>query len=274
MSESGLGAFLRSCREATPPERVGLAAGPRRRTPGLRRAELATLSGVSVDYLTRLEQGRDRNPSPQVLVALADALRLSVGERVRLRNLSKTASGVGALCPGGAPPEREVRPGLRAVLSALEPAPAVVLNRLGESLVHTDAYERLMGPTGLLDREDDQPSNRVWFVFADDRAREVYPEWEAVADARLGELWAEAAPGDRHLEHLVEELTIVAGEPFTGRWDAKPSPPPEHGVEVLAHPLVGRLRLTYERLDGQGHRLVVYGAADEATADALAALKP
>ncbi|USY23044.1 helix-turn-helix transcriptional regulator [Nocardiopsis exhalans] len=269
MDQSGMGAFLRECRESTPPGRVGLAVGARRRTPGLRRAELATLSGVSVDYLTRLEQGRDRNPSPQVLVALADALGLAVGERVRLRNLSKVASGAGALCPGGLPPERGVRAVTRALLERLEPAPAALFNRLGETLAHTKGYERLMGPLGLLDVEDDQPANRVWFVFADDRARSVYPDWEVVADARLAELRAEAAPQDPHLAHLVEELAIVGGAPFTERMALPESAPLVSGVERLSHPQVGELRLSYERWDAQGQYLVVYLPADQASEVAL-----
>ncbi|MEU3019551.1 MULTISPECIES: helix-turn-helix domain-containing protein [unclassified Nocardiopsis] len=269
MDHSDMGAFLRECREATPPERVGLPVGRRRRTPGLRRAELATLSGVSVDYLTRLEQGRDRNPSPQVLVALADAMGLTVGARVRLRNLSKVASGAGALCPGGMPPEREVRAGTRAVLERLEPAPAVVFNRLGEALAYTAGYERLAGPLGVLDTAGDQPSNRVWFVFADDRARRAYPDWDAVADARLAELRAEAAPDDPHLAHLVEELEIVGGAPFTDRMAAPAGAPSNSGVERWAHPVVGEVRLSYERWDGEGQYLVVYLPADEVTAAAL-----
>src|SRR5215470_5991856 len=116
MGETELGAFLRARREAVPPAAVGLPHGTRRRTPGLRRAELATISGISVDYLTRLEQGRDRNPSPQVLGALADALRLSMAERIHLRNLAKAASGADTLCPGRLPPERDVRPTMRALL--------------------------------------------------------------------------------------------------------------------------------------------------------------
>jgi transcriptional regulator with XRE-family HTH domain len=269
MDESGMGAFLRECRESTPPERVGLPVGARRRTPGLRRAELAPLSGVSVDYLTRLEQGRDRNPSPQVLVALADALGLTVGERVRLRNLSKAASGAGALCPGGSPPEREVRATTRALLEHLEPAPAALFNRLGETLAHTQGYQRLMGPLGLLDVEDEQPANRVWFVFADDRARSVYPDWESVADARLAELRAESAPQDPHLAHLVEELEIVGGAPFTERMAGPESAPAVSGVERLAHPQVGEVRLSYERWDTQGQYLVVYLPADQASEVAL-----
>lgn len=264
-----MGGFLRGCRESTSPESVGLPVGARRRTPGLRRAELATLSGVSVEYLTRLEQGRDRHPSPQVLVALADALGLSVGDRVRLRNLSKVASGAGALCPGGMPPERQVRASMRALLAGMEPVPAALFNRLGETLAYTSGYERLVGPLGLLDVEDDQPANRVWFVFADDRARAAYPDWAGVADARLAELRAQAAPEDPHLAHLVEELAIVGGAPFTERMTAALVEPPSTGVERLAHPQVGELRLSYERLDSQGQYLVVYLPADEATSAAL-----
>ncbi|MBI0384744.1 helix-turn-helix transcriptional regulator, partial [Streptomyces albiflaviniger] len=89
MSDNELGLFLRSRREAVAPADVGLPTGPRRRTPGLRRAELATLAGVSVEYVTRLEQGRDRRPSAPVLSALADALRLTASERVHLHRLSK-----------------------------------------------------------------------------------------------------------------------------------------------------------------------------------------
>ncbi|MBX6768536.1 MAG: helix-turn-helix domain-containing protein, partial [Actinomadura rubrobrunea] len=182
MSDNQLGAFLRSRREAVTPGDVGLPAGPRRRTPGLRRAELATLSGVSVDYLTRLEQGRDRHPSPQILAALADALRLSPDERVQLRDLAKAASGADILCPGAVPPERQVRPTMRALLERLDSTPAVLLNRLGDVLAHTSSYERLAGPIGLLDGE---PPNQARFVFADERARAAYPDWDRVADARV-----------------------------------------------------------------------------------------
>ncbi|WP_159059887.1 helix-turn-helix domain-containing protein, partial [Streptomyces scabiei] len=85
MSDNELAAFLRGRREAMTPVEAGLPAGPRRRDPGLRRAELATLAGISVEYLTRLEHGRDLSPSPQVLGALADALCLPVPDRLLLR---------------------------------------------------------------------------------------------------------------------------------------------------------------------------------------------
>ena len=103
MSENELGAFLRARREAVTPTEVGLPSGPRRRTPGLRRSEVATLAGISVEYLTRLEQGRDRNPSPSVLGSLADTLRLTVEERVHLRRLEKASNGADNVSGGQAP---------------------------------------------------------------------------------------------------------------------------------------------------------------------------
>src|ERR1051325_2183487 len=94
---SELGDFLRSRREGLPPEKAGLPRGSRRRTPGLRRGELATLAGVSVEYLARLEQGRHRHPSAQVIGALADALRLSDNDRLHLRRIAKAQDGVACL---------------------------------------------------------------------------------------------------------------------------------------------------------------------------------
>jgi transcriptional regulator with XRE-family HTH domain len=265
MSGSDLGAFLRARREAVTPDQVGLPTGPRRRTPGLRRAELATISGISAEYLTRLEQGRDRHPSPQVLAALADALRLPLDDRVQLRNLAKAASGADVLCPGGAPEER-VRPTIRALLDRLHPAPAVVLNRLGDTLACTPGYERLAGPIGLLDGE---PPNQARFVFTDERARTAYPDWDRVADERVAALRAESSPDDPHMNHLIEELTVMAGAPFTERLHAAPVTPRRTGLERLVHPEAGELRLAYETLDAQTQTVVVYLPADDATSAAL-----
>ncbi len=126
MIEGELGTFLRSRREAITPAEVGLPVGTRRRTPGLRRAELATLGGISVDYLIRLEQGRDTHPSAQVLAALADALRLSDDDLSYLRRLAAVTQGT-ELCPQAMAAARTVRPTVRAMLEHLEPAPAFVL---------------------------------------------------------------------------------------------------------------------------------------------------
>src|SRR2546430_3679509 len=142
MGETELGAFLRAHREAVRPTAVGLPDGNRRRTPGLRRAELATLAGVSVDYLTRLEQGRDRSQSAQVPAALAEPLGWSRDERIHLYRLAKTAGG--GACDGAATTRaRTVRPTVQALLDRLEPAPALVASRPGDLLAWTAGFARL-----------------------------------------------------------------------------------------------------------------------------------
>ncbi|MET7769580.1 helix-turn-helix domain-containing protein [Nocardia sp. NPDC005366] len=272
MSDNELGLFLRSRRESVPPAQVGLPAGPRRRTPGLRRAELATLAGVSVEYIIRLEQGRDRRPSPPVLSALADAMRLTPSERIHLHRLTKAAD-PGFSCMGGAPPNRAVRPTVRAVLDRLEPTAAVVVNRLGEVLAYTEGYRQLMEPAGLLD--DPGSANLAVFTFADARARTVYPDWEHVADEVVAALKHGPFRADRDIAALVDELTVVAGAEFTRRLDTVPSLPAATGVTRFAHPAVGPLRLAFETLDlsaDDDQQLVVHLPADAATAAALDSL--
>ncbi|PZG15753.1 helix-turn-helix domain-containing protein [Nonomuraea aridisoli] len=269
MTDNELGAYLRARRESVRPADVGLPDSPRRRTPGLRRAELATLAGVSVEYLTRLEQGRDRNPSAQVLATLAEALRMTPEERVHLRLLSKVSGGGHALCPGSArAPSREVRRTVLALLDGLDPAPAVLLNRIGDVLAHTAAFRRVFGPVGLLD--GDEP-NLIRYVFADSRARIAYPDWDRVADEQAAALKLDNAPGDAYVAELTAELSFAAGEAFTSRMAAPAAPPPAAPVERLAHPETGELRLAREPLhlsDGE-QRIVAYVPADAATAAAL-----
>ncbi|MEV6554129.1 helix-turn-helix transcriptional regulator [Nocardia sp. NPDC051756] len=276
MSDNELGLFLRTRREAVSPAQVGLATGPRRRTPGLRRSELATLAGVSVEYITRLEQGRDRRPSPPVLSALADALRLTASERVHLHRLTKSAD-AGFNCMGGAQPPRDVRPAVRAILDRLEPAPAVVVNRLTEVLAHTDAYHHLMAPFGLFETT---PPNLARFAFTDPRARTAYPDWDHLADHTVATLKHGPFRKDPHIAALADELTVTVGPEFTDRVETVPSLPAATGVTRLAHPDAGPLRLAYEILDlsaDDDQRLIVHLPADEATAtalDTLAGLRP
>jgi transcriptional regulator with XRE-family HTH domain len=263
-----LGPFIRSRREALSPADVGLVVGPRRRTPGLRRAELATLAGISVDYLIRLEQGRDRRPSGQVLGALADALRLDADDRDHLRTIAAMSFGP-ELCPAAAgEPARQVRPTVHALLARLEPAPAFVVNRMTDLLAWTDAYDRLARPIGLLDAE---VPNLAQFTFGDPRARTAYPDWEAVADQRVGDLRA----GDLSrggVDELVSRLSAEGGPAFSDRWSARLVVRKRTGVKRLLHPEVGELRVAYETLqlpDADDQRLVVYLSADDATGAAL-----
>lgn len=269
MSDNALGRYLRACREALDPAEVGLPVTSRRRTPGLRRAELATLAGLSVDYLNRLEQGRDRNPSGQVLAALADALRLNAEQRRHLLNLSKHAAG-NRLCPVTGPPEQEVRPTVRALLERLEPAPAVVTNWVADVLATTMGYRRLVGPIGVLDTP---APNLARFLFTDPRARTAYPDWDRVADAQAAALATAARAGDPYAHELAEELMVTAGTVFANRFTDPNLMVAPTGRLRLRHPAAGELRLDYETLElpGSGnHHLMVYLAADPATATALA----
>lgn len=268
MSENELGTFLRARRDEVTPAEVGLPPGHRRRAPGLRRAEVAMLAGVSVEYLIRLEQGRDRHPSPQVIAALAGPLRLTVAERSHLYRLTKIAGGFS--CGANLrDPVRDVRPGLRAVLDQLEPAAAALVNQVGDVLAHTGGFRRLFGPIGLLD--GDLP-NLTRYVLADPRARDAYPDWAHVADEQVAALKNGPPRPD-----FADELTLLAGEEFTSRAGRVPGLPRSHGLTRLEHPEAGSLRLTYEIMElpgDEGMRLLIQLPADDITAAALRGIAP
>jgi transcriptional regulator with XRE-family HTH domain len=259
-----LGAFIRSRREAITPAEVGLPAGSRRRTPGLRRSELATIAGISVEYLTRIEQGRDRNPSSQVLGALADALRLDEDALEHLRILSLSAHS--ELCPAAIPPARSIRPAVQAILDRLGAAPALVLNDLTDVLAWTPTYERIARPVGLLDAA---PPNLIRYTFLDPRARTTFPQWDRVAEEQVANLRA-SGPPDEQAQRFLDELR--AEPAFAERWARRGVARKQSGTKVITHPEVGELRLGFETLvlpDADAQRLVVYLPADDATGQAL-----
>jgi transcriptional regulator with XRE-family HTH domain len=262
-----MGDFLRARRDATQPEALGLPAGSHRRVPGLRRSELATLAGISVEYLVRIEQGSDRNPSPAVVNALAGALRLDVAEREHLRYLAKIGSGA---CMGPLAQSRpDVRPAVFKLLDQLEPGIAFVTNRLGDVLAYTNGFELLARPSGLLDA--DRP-NLTRFVFADGRAREVFPDWDQVADERAFDLWL--GPSAERSAQFKAELVPIAGDDFTRRLNQHALPP--RGTLRWMHPAVGELRLDREVMElppTDAQQMVVFLPADDATADAVNRLR-
>ncbi|MGI5425062.1 helix-turn-helix domain-containing protein [Streptomyces sp. CA-179760] len=269
MSDNELGTYLRTWREAVSPAEAGLPTGPRRRTPGLRRAELATLADISVEYLTRLEQGRDRNPSAQVLGALADALQLSLSDRMLLRRLTKEADGGDPLVCAAAPSlGYSVRPTVRSVLDRLEPTPALVVNWIGDILAHTAGYERLAGPLGLL---DDERPNLLRYLFTDERARDAYRDWDRVADDLVARLRHGAPLRDPYVAELADELTVTAGADFADRFADLAVAPRRTGSQQIEHPEAGSLRLVHETLvlPEEGLRVIVQLPADDATAAAL-----
>jgi transcriptional regulator with XRE-family HTH domain len=200
-----LGDFLRARRDATSPEAVGLPTGGRRRALGLRRSEVAALARISVEYLVRIEQGRDRNPSPAVINALSDALQLDAAEREHLRHAAKCSS---RTCGAAAPsPRLDVRPAVRSLLAQLEPGIAYVTNRLGDVLACTSGFDLLARPAGVLDLPSPSLTR---FVFTDERARHVFPDWDQVADERAFYL-SLGAPSQR--SERADALDVVRASP-------------------------------------------------------------
>jgi transcriptional regulator with XRE-family HTH domain len=261
-----LGDFIRAKRDRTRPEDLGLAIQRRRRAPGLRRAELAARADISVEYLTRIEQGRDRNPSVSVVNAIADGLGLDLAERRHIAYLAKITGGACAGSRRREPPRRQVRPEALQVLQLLQPAAAMITNRLGDVLACTPGFRVVMAATGLLDAD---PANLTRFVFTDPRARDVFPEWEQVADEQAFNLWL--GPSVASSEWFKAELAPVAGPEFTGRL-AQHLPPPGRPLR-MCHPATGRElswnRETLELPAQDEQQLVVYLPADQQTSRVL-----
>jgi transcriptional regulator with XRE-family HTH domain len=228
-----LGTFLRSRRERITPAAAGLPVTGRRRTPGLRREELALLAGISATWLTYLEQGRDVRPSGQVLDALARALRLSAAEQEHLRRLA----GGGATAAEDAP--EEVAPEVAGVPALLGDNPAYVTGICYDVLAHNAAAAELfrgIGPGG----------NVVRWMFTEPAAREVLVDWEIEARTILARLRAIAGrhPGHPRLARLVAELTAASAEvrEWWPRYDIQFS---HAGSKRLRHPRLGVLTVTH-----------------------------
>lgn len=261
---SELGDFLRSHRERLSPEEFGFPTGRRRRTPGLRREEVATLAGISIEYLIRLEQGRDTSPSSPVLSALATALRLDEAQRKHLVVLAMREQDAG-VCRAGPLPLEAVAPSVTQLLQRLEPSPAVVLGPYGDLLAWNGVWTRLVAPVGLL---DGPRPNLVRHVFTHPSARTLYADWHAVADAHAAQLRSAAATWhqDQRVHDLVDELSR---EPeFTRRWSAHEVGDEKRGVTRLQHPALGAMAVRFEILllaDHFDQRMMVWLPDDEHT---------
>jgi transcriptional regulator with XRE-family HTH domain len=265
-----LGVFLRARREALQPAEVGLADHGRRRTPGLRREEVAALAGVSIDYLIRLEQGRDTNPSASVLAALASALRLGDEERTHMAKLAAITHSR-ELCPEATPLGTEIAPGVQHLLDALDATPAFVVGPLSDVIAWNASWPRVVTALGLL---DDPNVNLVRYVFTHPHAHDVYPDWDGAADEQVARLraaeprWREEAA----FGALLDELLPV--EEFATRWSTHPVAEKRRGSKRLVHPDAGELHLAYEvlLLPDDDQQLVTWRAADDVTAGRLDAL--
>lgn len=197
-----LGAFLRARREHTTPADVGLPGSPRRRTPGLRREELATLAGISTTWYTSLEQGRDVRASAQVLAAIADALRLGEPERAHLTAISTDT-------PHPGKHVEHLAPEVAAVPGLVDPNPAYVTGASYDLLAWNDAADELFpGAT-----DSPQPNLARW-IFTDPAARLVLLDWALVAQGLLARLRANAGkhPGSPRFRRLKDELRTASPE--------------------------------------------------------------
>jgi transcriptional regulator with XRE-family HTH domain len=255
----GLGAFLRDRRGRLKPTDVGLpGGGSARRTAGLRREELAALAGVSVDYYTRIEQGRETAPSDAVLEALARVLRLDDHERDYLFALADRAARRSPRRPMTA--STTVRPGLRLLLESVRTSPAYVLSQLNDILAaNPEGVALLVG----IDAWPPDRRNLIRYVFLHPAAREVFVEWERVARNTVAHLRAVSAtgPGTTDVTVLVTELSASSAF-FAELWrtyDVRT----KTGSEVrFRHPAIGEFSLRSEVLGPgpDGQRFVVYQA--------------
>jgi transcriptional regulator with XRE-family HTH domain len=241
---SDIAEFLTSRRARVTPEQVGLPTWGPRRVKGLRREEVASLAGVSVEYYKRLERGNASGVSDGVLEALAGALQLHDAERAHLFDLARAANPVAPQRRRPAP--QRVRPVILRILDSIS-APAIVRNSHVDYLSANPLARALYAP--LFDSVE-QPANSARFTFLDPAAQEFYVDWERVAKDLVAHLRSEAGrnPYDRGLSDLVGELSTRSQE-FRTWWAAHNVRYHRTGTKRLRHPVVGELELAYEVMD-------------------------
>ncbi|OUC76414.1 helix-turn-helix transcriptional regulator [Gordonia lacunae] len=240
--------FLMSRRAKISPETAGLPAGGNRRVPGLRRSEVATLAGVSVEYYSRLERGTIAGASSSVLESLARALQLDDTERAHLLDLARAADGIPASGRSRrrSPKNTATRNSLHWALDAITDAVAFVRDS-HQDLLATNAlgrafYSPVIGDGG-------RTPNLARFQFLDAASRDFYPDWELFAEMCVAIMRAEAGrdPHDKALQDLVGELS-TRSDTFRTLWAAHNVRTHGSGTKRFQHPVVGELTLAYEEL--------------------------
>ncbi|MFD3451825.1 helix-turn-helix transcriptional regulator [Streptomyces sp. NPDC058691] len=263
MATAEFGSAVRRWRDKVSPEAAGLPTGGHRRAAGLRREELAQLAGISVDYVTRLEQGRASNPSAQVVEAMARALRLSPTERAHLFELAGLAP------PGPETVPAYIAPSVHRLLDRMAGTPVAVYDASWTLLQYNPPYAALMGdPSGWRGNE----RNGVWrhFLGLSSRARHPVEGLEAFETAVVSDLRAAAAryPSDQRLRQLITDLR-ARSDRFTAHWDSGVIGRHEAAHKTIDHPEVGPVRLDCDVLTvaGSDLRIMIY-TAEPATEDA------
>jgi transcriptional regulator with XRE-family HTH domain len=250
------GRVVRRWRDRVPPEAAGLPAGGQRRAPGLRREELAQLAGISVDYVTRLEQGRASSPSSQVVEALARALRLGGDEREHLFRLAGLAP------PGQGMVPARVTPGVQRLLDRLSGTPVAVYDAVWTLLVANAPYAALLGdPSGWRGNE----RNGVWRHFhgLGLPVRHTPESLRAYRQAVVADLRTATGryPTDQRLRRLVADLRASSPE-FARLWEDGAVGRHESSRKTIDHPVVGTLTLDCDNLvvAGSDLRVMIYTA--------------
>jgi transcriptional regulator with XRE-family HTH domain len=267
LRRSELAAFLRSRRERITPEEAGLPRGGRRRTPGLRREEVAQLAGVGVTWYTWLEQGRDIHVSEQVLEAVARTLMLDPHERSHLYTLAGAQEQtIEKEC-------QAVVPALQVLLDQLEPYPACVQNARFDVLAFNRCYGRMIGDLESMPFED---RNAIWLAFTHPQWRETMVDWEDAVSRMVGQYRAAMAEhvAEPAWKCLVKRLHQASPE-FTEVWDLHEVKTPENRTKRLLNWQVGLLRLDYTHLwlgPRFETRMITYTPADEDTRERLSRL--
>jgi transcriptional regulator with XRE-family HTH domain len=248
-----LGEYLRARRELVDPAAVGLRVAGVRRTPGLRREEVATLAGISADYYLRLEQGRDRNPSPPVLEALARVFGLDATATSYLLSLAAVRP---AKARASRPRQETVQVGIRQLIAAIN-LPAFVESRMFDVLA--------ANPRATALSPSIRPGeNRLRSMFLDAAERDLHPDWPKAIGGMIASFRASIGPdtGDPRIAQLVGELSL-ASEPFRKLWARHDVKALAGGTVTMHHPEVGPLTLRREKLpigNSGGQVLVVYSS--------------
>ncbi|AMM31323.1 Transcriptional regulator, XRE family [Sinomonas atrocyanea] len=264
------GRFLRAMRGRLSPEEAGLPTAGARRVPGLRREEIALMAGVSTDYYTRLEQGRNIHPSRSVLDAVARALRLDEGERAHMIDLLEHC----ALSQRTPVPQETVRPALRQLLASVGTVPALVLGRRTDVLAGNRLAFLLLADFPAMPVGE---RNLTRWMILDPAARELFTDWHAVAAEAAGALRVDIGrhPNDPQANQLVGDLAVHSEE-FRQWWAGHRVVTTHAGTLRLRHPVVGDLELSFEDLaprhDPDQTLRVFTAAPGSASADSLALL--
>jgi transcriptional regulator with XRE-family HTH domain len=236
--------FLTTRRAKITPEQAGLPSYGKRRVPGLRREEVASLAGMSVEYYKRLERGNVSGASELVLEGLARALQLDDAERAHLFDLARAGNRVTP--KRSRPVKQRIRPVVQRILDQVA-APATVRNARLDYLGANELGRALYAP--VFDSRE-QPRNSARFTFLDPAAADFYPEWDRVASELVAHLRSEAGrnPYDRQLSDLIGELSTRSDE-FRVRWAAHNVRFHRTGTKQIRHPVVGELDLRYESME-------------------------